>query len=307
LRQRRPGFTLIELLVVIGIILTLIGILIMGFRHVNKAAAQKETLAELHIARGMLTEYENHAGLQGIESNAAQATDTTPATKAPPYPDRLLPVYHDPAPSLTPATGSLPGWPFIRVSGDITSMPGGEPTQGTVQIPGATLGFQTPMPFFIWDLGDTANPPSTDVSNRMGTSARYAAAAIQRTRDVMFVLGQVPANRSLVQTVQSKRILEADTSQGAASVSMDLEGPVLLDGWGNPIIFVPRGGLHVLMPDQVTASNPTGEYVVRSTGTFPAPSSVAPALTGAERPFFASAGQDGDFTIGEDNVYSFQE
>jgi hypothetical protein len=79
---------------------------------------------------------------------------------------------------------------------------------------------------------------------------------------------------------------------------------VLLDGWGNPIIFVPRGGIHVLIKNQTSGSNDT--YLVRSTGTALITTSDPP-MTGSERPFWASAGQDGDFTQGADNVYSFQD
>jgi hypothetical protein len=52
-----------------------------------------------------------------------------------------------------------------------------------------------------------------------------------------------------------------------------------LDAWGNPIIFVPAGGLAGVHVDPVRS--PDG------------------------RPFFASAGADGDFATGDDNLYSF--
>ena len=305
MRQQRRGFTLIELLVVIGIILTLIGLLIMGFRHVSATAAHKETAAELHIARGMLTEYENHSGLQNIESNTTQVTDSTVT------PNRRLPVYLDPAATLSPPNNTLT-WPYIRLASSAATMfgsttpspypadpatPDSEPAQGSAQFPGGSS--------FLYDLADASQ--LTDMSNRLSGGARYIAAAVQRTRDVMFILVRVPANRNIIETVQGKRILEPNPVAGATAVSMDVQGPVLLDGWGNPIIFVPRGGIHVFMPDLVSSSNTFGEYVVRSTGVFPAPNSAVPPMTGAERPFFASAGQDGDFTSGEDNVYSFQE
>jgi prepilin-type N-terminal cleavage/methylation domain-containing protein len=55
--------------------------------------------------------------------------------------------------------------------------------------------------------------------------------------------------------------------------------PVPLDGWGNPIIFVPGGSLTVASG---TVSSPNG------------------------KPFFASAGGDGDMSKGDDNLYSFE-
>jgi len=64
--------------------------------------------------------------------------------------------------------------------------------------------------------------------------------------------------------------------------------PVYLDGWGNPIIFAPATGL-------------ANVYInVNSSPTF----------TGINDPnnrfFWASAGPDGDFIRGDDNIYSFQ-
>ena len=60
-------------------------------------------------------------------------------------------------------------------------------------------------------------------------------------------------------------------------------GPVLQDGWNNPIIFVPKGGMKL----------PNGTRIVAVDG----------------QPFWASAGQDGSFgndgvAKADDNVYS---
>jgi hypothetical protein len=74
---------------------------------------------------------------------------------------------------------------------------------------------------------------------------------------------------------------------------------VPLDGWGNPMFFVPGGGIRVT----VTGSNKT---VVTQTITAP-----------DGKGFWASAGPDGIFTDtinsspnqkpnGDDNVYSFE-
>lgn len=58
---------------------------------------------------------------------------------------------------------------------------------------------------------------------------------------------------------------------------------VALDGWGNPILFVPKDGLFIT----------TGKRVRPPSGP--------------DRPFWASAGPDGKFTGGEDNIYSFEK
>lgn len=74
--------------------------------------------------------------------------------------------------------------------------------------------------------------------------------------------------------------------------------PVLLDGWGNPIIYVPAGGLNkVNIGDTVDNLVKSNEIV---------PTGNTPKL-GAGRPFWASAGPDGNFKSGDDNVYSFED
>lgn len=265
------AFTLVELLVVICIIMVLGALLIGGVRHVHRMAAVKETMAELRVCQGMLREYENINGLAGIEAytgpQLAQSTDPD----SPPGPDGKsgkFPVFVDPAPLLNAAAAATSG------SSAGTSWPSYETNDVTYNV----------------SAMDTT------------ATARYQSSAVLFTRQVMYLLMRVPANRVTVQSVQSKRILEAAPGQGP--IPLD-QGPILLDGWGNPIIFVPRGGIHIYVPD---SSNPSSStlYLVRSTGVFRG-TATDPPLTGNERPFWASAGEDGDFTLGDDNLYSFQE
>jgi prepilin-type N-terminal cleavage/methylation domain-containing protein len=220
-RHNRRGFTMIEVLAVIGIILVLLGLLVGAFRHISQAAARKETIADLHICRAMLTEYENHNGISVV----------------------------------TNATGAGPVGPY---GGDISNHGGG---------------------------------------------ARFGS-GVANTMKMMIGLLQVPANRTVVQGIQAKRILEPKTN--TAALNLD-QGAVLLDGWGNPIIVVPPAGLVVNILDQTQTPPAAVLYVVRTSGMQPYTAGKTPVPSAADRPFFASAGQDGDFSIGEDNVYSFQD
>lgn len=270
MRHARRGFTLIELLVVIGIIMILVGLLIVGFRHINATAARRETIAELHICRGMQQEYENRNGLEGIEFYSGQGLDPN----APPNTPQKFPVYADPVAGTTTATQ----WQGVQLL-DVTGTAQGNPT----------------------DMSD-----KTD-----GTGSPRYYLAVQRTLDVMYLLMRIPANQTVAQSVQSKRIMEPipSSSTNTPPPNPITQGAVLLDGWGNPIIFVPREGLHVNIKDNSQNPPVVMPYVVRSTGTFPTNSTGTndPPMTGNERPFWASAGQDGDFTQGEDNIYSFQD
>jgi prepilin-type N-terminal cleavage/methylation domain-containing protein len=226
-RHNRRGFTLIEVLAVIGIILVLLGLLVGAYRHISQAAARKETIADLHICRAMLTEYENHNGISVV----------------------------------TNATGAGPIGPYV---GDVSSRGGG---------------------------------------------ARFGS-GVANTMKMMIGLLQVPANRTVVEGIQAKRILEPKTNTTA--ITLD-QGTVLLDGWGNPIIVVPPAGLVVKIKDPSDTTGATMvPYIVRTSGTYPCtppspPYTASVPVSAADRPFFASAGQDGDFSFGEDNVYSFQD
>jgi type II secretory pathway pseudopilin PulG len=99
--------------------------------------------------------------------------------------------------------------------------------------------------------------------------------AVRETRAMMARLRSLPSNRATLEQ------LPPSTVWGGATA---LEGPLLLDGFNNPILFVPANGL-------------TGVRTKAGTVTVSDPD---------HRPFFASAGEDGDFQAGDDNLYSFE-
>ena len=278
LRQSRRGFTLIELLVVIGIILVLMSIVVVGFRHLNATTARRETIAELHIARDLLQEYENtnrgsNGAISNIEEPGKVQVPGPAGPGAPPAPD-VFPVYLDEPPK--PGSRTLPQKSKVEWA-DL--FPNGAPSTTTP------------------DMGDKS----------IQNSARYSAPAVQKTQDVMYLLLRDPKNRTTVSNVPPKRIMESAPNVSTPQGPNDISHAVLLDGWANPIIFVPAGGLVVNIPD---ASGKPLYYVVRSTGPIvlgASPTNQPPPPTLADRPFWASAGQDGDFTQGADNVYSFQD
>jgi prepilin-type N-terminal cleavage/methylation domain-containing protein len=160
----------------------------------------------------------------------------------------------------------------------------------------------------VVQLADLRYPPpngASDMSDRSANQiARYTSASVGNTRDIVSILARIPSNRTLLENLPPKRILEAPPNTIPLAIA---KGVVLLDGWSDPIIFVPRGGLHVLIKNPTNPSAVGTDYIVRSSGTFLANQLIKHPLTESDRPFFASAGQDSDFTTGENNVYSFQE
>ena len=108
---------------------------------------------------------------------------------------------------------------------------------------------------------------------------RYGT-AVQNTWFVMAYLMRVPKVKDMVQKLPPSRVLSTNNTTTGASIPWTPNGGtagagvVLLDGWGNPIIFVAPGGLNVWVKNQTL------------------PKSIA---SRDSRPFFASAGPDGDF------------
>lgn len=107
-------------------------------------------------------------------------------------------------------------------------------------------------------------------------------------------------NKASIAGIPTKQLFGKD------SAGVVVNPPGILDAWSNPIIFVPSGGLTGVSLAQGPNGNGT-MYTIRSSGVYPEPLSNQNKVLGPkDRPFFASAGQDGDFSKGDDNVYSFE-
>src|SRR5687767_7450712 len=171
-------------------------------------------------------------------------------------------------------------------------------TRGDKIIPGPQP--QPPQP-------PVRNPHSVVTGTGGGEDNRYGL-AVRRTQEVISRLSRVPKNKTSLAQIPGKRLLgkapyrtntipnkvlvvESPTESAGLPSS-----PVLLDGWRNPIIFVPSGGL-----EGVTITGST--VVITSSGQRKA----GEASIVTDRPFWASAGADGDFSTGEDNIYSFSK
>jgi hypothetical protein len=104
----------------------------------------------------------------------------------------------------------------------------------------------------------------------------------------------------------------AGTSDAATFIDDTTQAaPILLDAWHNPIIFVPATGLRVRKLQQEKELDPTNKEqtvidISPEGRTLIDTASGLPYVTQIGRPFFASAGPDGDFATGDDNIYSFQ-
>jgi Tfp pilus assembly protein PilE len=96
-------------------------------------------------------------------------------------------------------------------------------------------------------------------------------------------LVRIPKNKSTLGAMPQKSLIEQPKGS-------PVDTPAFADGWRNPMLFCPAGGIKVFLH----ADDPTAKTTVLVT---------APD----HRPFWVSAGPDGDFAKGDDNVYSFSK
>jgi hypothetical protein len=159
----------------------------------------------------------------------------------------------------------------------------------------------------------------------------------------MYTLESIPENKTIINNIPPNNILNV-VFPSTTGVSMSV--PLILDGWGHPILFVPGGGFGRNVPNtssgsfpysvpgvvciDVTTGNNIVNGIVTSAGMITSTSTIPLATydarkppTGAmlsNQPFFVSAGPDGKFdnyanytnsstnttTQSDDNIYSFK-
>jgi prepilin-type N-terminal cleavage/methylation domain-containing protein len=223
-RLDRNAFSLIEMLVVIGIILLLLTIGVLGFRHIERSNAEKQTKTTLAAADSMVQEMNAIGSLAALEGLANRS----------------------PTPIFTQGA----------VLNGTVSADRDNPGDVTLGKPGRDAVLQQNPP-----------RPSDNVQAR-----------------VMRLLLSNPKNKTTVQTSPTSMLVTMPAGYAV---------PFLADAWGNPIIYVPSGGLA-----KVTFANGAVNQTVTSTGQ---------ANNLQNRGFWASAGPDGNFALGDDNLYSFQK
>ena len=103
------------------------------------------------------------------------------------------------------------------------------------------------------------------------------------TQEVMKILVSVPVNKKAISNIPNEQLLEHDPSN--PWTTGDNETPILLDAFDNPIIAVPSQGINLKF----------------EVGTSP---QLVQSKDG--KPFFMSAGPDGDYNTADDNIFSYE-
>jgi prepilin-type N-terminal cleavage/methylation domain-containing protein len=116
--------------------------------------------------------------------------------------------------------------------------------------------------------------------------------AILNNQKMIKVFRLNPKNKTALANLPSNLVLPVITTSPPGGY--DPQIPVLIDAWGNPLIYVPSGGLTNV---NFAESGSTGQKIYSS----------GQANSPQNRGFWASAGPDGSFDTGGDNLYSFQQ
>lgn len=288
-KQRKSfGFTLIELLVAMGILVILIGLVAFTVNGMIGGAKTKDTKVRLQTMANMLTELKVAGGLK-----------RQPAK-----------MYFGPTPTAYTNPNNPPFEPF-----DIWT--DGDPSDNATQDGNGNFPPHKPI---------VAPTQVTEDAFKAGKNDRINSAAVLNTQLAMGMLASMPVNKTALEKTSASSLLAnplADTSipttrignilrvnNAANGERSALKPALLVDGWNNPIIMVPAGGLagvnvgYTSGDRNLAASYARAGVIVTSTGEIFANDANYRPPAGAQ-PFFASAGPDGDFTTGDDNVYSF--
>jgi prepilin-type N-terminal cleavage/methylation domain-containing protein len=129
------------------------------------------------------------------------------------------------------------------------------------------------------------------------------------TSYLFYDLESLPENQTIIANLPASKRISVYLQDGTTQVTLPL------DAWGNPIFFVPGGGLTGVWVDPADNGNAT--QIVTSQGVEPN-GWTPPVVANPGQPFFVSAGPDGDlsnahgYTTGtpnssmtDDNIYSF--
>lgn len=182
--------------------------------------------------------------------------------------------------------------------------------QPTHQWIGGTVN--TTGPFNFWKDGDPTTdlpPVGDDPIIQPGVveslPAREQSAAVRNTQVAMVLLTSIPANKTMLASFPTQHTMKLPNINNPAGYDASLV-PVPVDPWNNPIIFVPGGGLCGDGTNPMYVGGKAGDPDAKEVVASPATGQLGPIRSPDGRPFWASAGPDGDFGKADDNVYSFE-
>jgi len=292
-------------MVAVAIIAVLAGLALYGMRHIGSSTAGQTTKVALENLRAMLGELETQTKLSrspgawswqdGPVINAGGNFNFWRSPGPAPYADLDAPgvVTDNNDPTANASRNGARA--ILNTALAMQQMAGVSSTRNALQA-------LRPESRFIPEWSDKMYPgPGDDHVMKTTDDAPEA---------VVYVVGNRVTHLGKSYVCIESEPTGTPATNGSAWKEDPAPIPMLRDGWDNPIIFVPASGLRVrllLDKNENDWSDATQTRIITSGGdlkvTIP-PQPPQPLPAGA-KPFFASAGPDGDFSTGDDNVYSF--
>jgi type II secretory pathway pseudopilin PulG len=262
--RAKRGFTVIELLVVMGLIIILAGFLFYAYQHVVTDRKISDTKTSMQALQSLLGNYE-------------QAT----------HYQRPLPIVYATQDTFAP-NPALPSWESA-----ITSLTSANRVQWQLQ---------------FWTGGFTGSgEPAASVltADALSSTVNGYPYQLADTICVMYAIESIPENAAILNSLPAnlkKTIYVSSTNNAGPGTDTSMPVTLVLDGWGNPILFVPADGLSYVM----TSTDPT--YNAASVYTLGAPITYQGAI--ATNPTYTytcinniPAGTTGAMTAGEPPTY----
>jgi hypothetical protein len=271
-------------MIVMAIILVLVGLLFAGMKQLRANAAHSLTIEHMEVLNGMLSNLDAAGHNQfvnywfmdptppGIVYYACANAYGNVTVDVAPLNSSNLPIADPPPPYTSISNGNFND--SLIFSGNATA-----------------VGYNN-----RWQAIDDQTSGTTYL-NTAGIANVYPPG----TPGIMQQLVTIPDNANGLGKIVTSEVAPFKPIAGVTQAAGTTYPSVLLDGWGNPIIFVPASGLQFVYRNLNYSTNPP--TVPAGTPAFPA---LPPTIVSPDgRPFWASAGPDGDFIRGDDNIYSF--
>jgi len=238
------GFTVIELLIVIGIITLLATFLFYAYNHIVTDTRARDTKTAMQTCEALLSNYQ-------------QSTNFA----------RPLPILY----AVTPAGTNVN--PFGAVTGNTNG--------ASVPTPGNAAANAMTSTFWTGGYTGSGEPASTVVS---GDTLRGGKGFTQQVIDtvcVMYCLQSIPENAVILNNVptQKKISVQVNLVPTPGSNVSPVNVTLLLDGWNNPILFVPSDGLYSVMTSADPTYNAATPYSLGNQVVYPISAPPQPYFT----------------------------